>query len=72
MTISDAAFFQIIGRELDIYLVTVDEGDIALAHMSGDVAEDDHTIVAEILSRERVDPNAIAPIGERLEYSALS
>lgn len=50
MTISNAAFFQIIGREFDIYLITVDERDIALAHMTRNVAKNDHTIVAELLT----------------------
>jgi len=72
MTISNATFFQIIGRQLDIYFITVDEGDIALTHMTRDVAKDDHTIVAEILTRERINLYAITPIWERLEYSALS
>ena len=50
MTISNAAFFQIIGRELDVYLITIDEGDITLTHMTRNVAKNDHTIVAEFLT----------------------
>jgi len=70
MTISNATFFQIIGRKLDIYFITVDERDITFTHMTGDVAKDDHTIVAEILTRERIYLNAITPVWERLEHSA--
>ena len=50
MTISNATFLQIIGRELDIYSITVDERDIALTHMTRNVAKYDHTIVAEFLT----------------------
>ncbi len=50
MTISNATFFEIIGRELNIYFITIDERDITLAHMTGNVAKNDHTIVAELLT----------------------
>lgn len=50
MTISNATFLQIIGRELDINPITIDEGDIALTHMTRNVAKYDHTIVAEFLT----------------------
>jgi hypothetical protein len=70
MTISNATFFEIIRREFDIYLITIDERDIAFTHMTRDVAKDDHTIIAEFLTRKRSYLNAIAPVGKRLEYSA--
>lgn len=50
MTISNATFFEIIGRELNIYFITIDERDITLAHMTRNVAKNDHTIVAELLT----------------------
>jgi len=70
MSVSDTTFFEIIGRELDIYFITIDERDIALAHMTRYVTKDDHTIVSEILTRKRIYLNAIAPVWERLEDSA--
>lgn len=50
MTISNSTFFEIIGRELYIDLITIDEGDIALTHVTRDVAKDDHTIITEFLT----------------------
>lgn len=70
VSVSDTAFFEIIGRELDIYFITVDERDIALTHMSRNMPKYDHTIVSEILTRERIYLNPITPVGERLEDSA--
>lgn len=70
MSISDATFFEIIGRELNIYFITVDERDIALAHMSWNMSKNDHTIVSEILTRERIYLNPVTPVWERLEDSA--
>jgi len=70
MTISNATFFEIIGRQLDIYFITIDERDIALAHMTGNVAKNNHTIITEILTRKRIYLYTITPVWERLEDSA--
>lgn len=70
MSISDTTFFEIIGRQLNIYFVTVDERDITLAHMTRYMTKNDHTIVSEILTRERIYLNTITPVRERLEDSA--
>lgn len=70
MSISDATFFEIIGRELDIYFITIDERDIALAHMTRNMGKNDHTVVSEILTRERIYLNPVTPVWERLEDSA--
>lgn len=71
MTINNATFLEIIWRQLDIYFITVDERDIALAHVTRNVAENDHTIVAELLTGKRIYPNPVTPVGKRLEHSAL-
>lgn len=64
VSISDATFFEIIGCQFDIYFITVDERDIALTHMTRNMGKNDHTVVAEILTRERINLNPVAPVGE--------
>lgn len=70
MSISNATFFEIIGRELDIYFITIDKRDITLAHMTRNMGKNDHTIVSEILTRKRIYLNPVTPVGKRLEDSA--
>lgn len=70
MSVGDATFFEIIGCQLDIYLITVDERDITLTHMTRNMCKNDHTIVAEVLTRERIYLNSVTPVWERLKDSA--
>lgn len=70
MTINNSAFRGVIGSNLDIDDVSVENRDTTLTHMTGNIAGNYHSIFPQFLASKRINLYSIITIWKRLQDSA--